>query len=63
MKDECRQNCTDKGQAWTTDVLNTVFALEPVPYVRQHDFLVRASVPPSLLLPLERSPTHTLSRW
>ena len=47
MKDECRQNCTDKGQAWVTDVLNAVFALEPVPYVRVHDFLVH-----DLFLPL-----------
>ena len=51
MKEECRQNCTDKGQAWTGDVLNAAFALEPVPYVRLNDFLVRASIPLSLCCP------------
>ena len=40
MKAECRRWCTDKGQAWTNDILNKVFALDPVPYVRSHDFQV-----------------------
>ena len=40
MKAECREWCTDKGTAWTNDILNKVFAFDPVPYVRSHDFQV-----------------------
>ena len=58
MKDEGRQHCTDKGQAWTNDVLDAVFALEPVPYVRLNDFLVRTSIP--LCCPSKDHPDHPL---